>query len=99
MRRPSHRRHNHSWPRLHRWLPAWVSVQSMVDILKHLYVSKPEPEMVTPWFATLAYERHWISGKAYSAIPKVPTGRVIRPISDLLNEPSPLWGLIKAHAS
>ena len=92
--RPSHRRHNRAWPRMSWWKPAYCTVQSTADILRRLWVSKDEPEMAKPWSAVLAYKRHWIDGGAYSAIPLVPTGRITKSLASMLDEPSPLLGLL-----
>ena len=47
---------------------------NIYDILKEVYPDASGSVRRRPWWAKLAYERRWISGRAYYAIQPEPTG-------------------------
>jgi hypothetical protein len=68
-----------------RWCPkSWVTPKTpfrgepvnVYDVLKEVYADPSGPIVARPWWAKLAHERNWISGRAYYAVEPEPTGEV-----------------------
>lgn len=58
------------------------------------------PIMKRPWWATLAYQRHWINADAFVAVPKEDTGRKTGPgVYELMYADNPLFSLIPKDTS
>ncbi len=96
--RPSHRKHNRSWPRM-RFLREPVTAVSAAKILREVYPQFNSPEMARPWSFKLAYDRHWITSKAYYATRPVPTGRRNPGITELMYQRSSIFSRLRKDVS
>lgn len=85
-----------------RWRPkSWVTPKtpfrgeevSAWDVLKEVYADPSGPIVARPWWAKLAYERNWMSGRAYYAVEPEPTGEV--GTLEMLYTDAPMFRLLK----